>query len=191
MPLDETVRTAVCPLSGYRASPLCEGADSVYIPASGNATKLCPYHRQVHLSSDGRWRVNSSCARPEEIVQASWFVLPPAQEYYYRRTHTDYRVLPPYKPGCSSEELRQIDVIYPEHGAVLFLPRGFSGERERFVFRAAHARHGATLYWHLDDSYIDETKRRHEIAVEVGRGKHRLTLVDDEGNSRRIAFEVK
>ena len=191
MPLDEVERAAVCVRSGYRASRFCDEVDTVYIPLSGAGTGLCPYHRLVHLSADGRWRVNSSCEEQERIVSRSWFVLPPAQEYYYRRHHADYAALPPFKAGCRTSQAGQMEVIYPEHGAELFLPRGFSGERERFVFRAAHAQRGAQVYWHLDDLYLGETSGRHEMAAEVGRGEHRLTLVDQDGNRRVVAFSVK
>ncbi len=191
MPLDEMERTAVCSRSGHKASRFCEQADTLYIPLSGAQTELCPYHRLVHLSEDGRWRVNSSCEDIDRIVTRPWFVLPPAQEYYYRRHNPDYTPLPPFKPGCGSSQAGQIDIIYPEHGSTLLLPRGFSGERERFVFRAAHALRDAVIYWHLDDAYLGETSGRHEIAVEIEKGVHYLTLVDADGNRRTISFEVK
>ena len=190
-PYDETVRTGICSLSGYKASAVCEHVDTVYIPLSGNSTRQCPYHMIVHLSEDGRWRVNSSCESSDNMQTCSWFVLPPAQEYYYRRTHSDYRVLPPYRSGCRSYSSGQMEIIYPEEGAILFLPRGFSGERERFVFRAAHRRSDAVVYWHLDDTYVDKSVGRHEISVETGPGTHYLTVVDDEGNMSRVSFEVK
>ena len=191
MPLDEVEKVAVCSRSGYKTSQLCDDVDTVYVPVSGIRTEVCPYHRIVHLSQDGRWRVNSSCEDPARIVSRSWFVLPPAQEYYYRRHNPDYVSLPPFKAGCGSLQADQIDVIYPEHGAVLFLPRGFSGERERFVFRAVHARRDAVIYWHIDDTYIDMTSGRHEIAVDVEKGEHYLTLVDTEGNRKVVSFEVR
>lgn len=191
MPLDEMESVAVCPRSGYKASRFCEDADTVYIPVSGTRTEVCPYHRLVHLSRDGRWRVNSSCEDPARIVSRSWFVLPPAQEYYYRRHNPDYTAMPPFKAGCGSSQGGQIDVIYPEHGSVLFLPRGFSGERERFVFRAAHARRDAVIYWHLDDMYLDATTGKHEIALDIEKGEHYLTLVDTDGNRKVISFEVR
>lgn len=190
-PLDEMEKAAVCLRSGHKASRFCEGIDSVYIPVGGNRTEVCPYHRPVHLSADGRWRVDSSCEDLSDIVTRPWFVLPPAQEFYYRRHNADYISLPPYKPGCGSSRTGQIDIIYPEHNSTLFLPRGFSGERESFVFRAVHAQRDADIYWHLDDTYVDKTSGRHEIAVEIGKGEHRLTLVDADGNRRAVSFDVR
>ena len=191
MPYDEMETAAICRESGHKASAWCETVDSMLIPRGGIATRVCPYHKQVHLSADGRYRVNTSCYPAARILTCSWFVLPPAQEYYYRNYHLDYRPLPPLKPGCEPVAAHPIGLIYPEHNAVLFLPKGFSGEPEKFVFKAAHARPEAVLYWHLDETYLGETADRHQMACRVAPGIHFLTLVDEEGNRRRIRFEVK
>lgn len=189
-PYDELVRMPICRLSGHKASAECTPVDTLWMPAAGQGTEVCPYHRTIHLSADGRWRVNSSCEPVGTIVARPWFVLPPAQAYYYRQAHADYVPLPPWRPGCESAEVRPIELIYPEHGAVLYLPRGLSGERERFVFRAAHARREATLYWHLDEEFLGQTVDTHEISCAPAPGKHVLTLADGWGNSRKIVFEV-
>lgn len=191
IPYDDLAETPICRHSGHKASAICEQTDTVYIPISGNKTTICPYHRWIHLSADERFRVNSSCEATENMVTRSWFVLPPAQEYYYRNYHIDYRPLPPFKPGCDGTQSKQIDLIYPEHNAVLYLPKGFSGEQESFVFKAAHGRDDATLYWHLDDSFLGETNGQHQISCRPLSGKHLLTLIDSWGNQRKISFEVK
>lgn len=190
MPYDELELLPVCRQSGHKASPVCDQVDTLYMPA-GNLTPVCPYHKRVHLSADGRYRVNSSCEAIDRMISRSWFVLPPAQEYYYRNYHIEYVPLPPLKPGCEPPSSRQIDLIYPEHNAVLYLPRGFSGVQEKFVFKAAHARPEAVLYWHLDDAYLGETTEPHQIACRVKPGKHLLTLTDAIGHQKKIVFEVK
>ncbi len=193
MPYDEMVKTSVCRKSGHRASRICgSDADSIYIPRSGMNTPVCPYHHMIHLSSDGRFRVNSSCESPDRMVARPWFVLPPSEEYYYRNCNIDYIPLPPFKPGCEQTKVsEQIEIIYPEHNATLLLPKGFSGKTEKFIFRAAHARSDATIYWHLDADYLGETRENHQIACSASIGKHLLTLIDERGNSRKILFEVK
>ena len=102
-----------------------------------------------------------------------------------------YIPLPPVKPGCGQDLNRQIELIYPEHNAILYLPKGFSGKSEKFIFKAAHARRDATIYWHLDESYLGETTENHQISCSVSQGKHLLTLIDNEGNQKKIQFEVK
>lgn len=190
-PYDELEEVAVCRQSGHKASAICDEVDTVYIPRTGVATPVCPYHRIVHLSQDGQYRVNSSCESVSRMQERSWFVLPPAQAYYYKNYHVEYQALPPLKPGCEEDQSRQIAILYPEHQAVLYLPKGFSGEREKVVMRATHARSDATLYWHLDDVYLGETRQIHQMACLVEPGNHILTLLDEDGNRRSILFEVR
>ena len=189
IPYDELEEVAICRSSGHKASQICDQVDSLYIPRSGINTPVCPYHQLIHLSADGRFRVNSSCESVDRMITRPWFVLPPSQEYYYRNYHIDYVPLPPIKPGCEqTKSSGQIELIYPEHNAVLYLPKGFSGKREKFIFKAAHAREEATIYWHLDDTYLGETTGNHQIACRVSSGKHVLTLIDNWGNQRKILF---
>lgn len=190
-PYDELEPLVICRKSGHKASSLCTETDSLYMPRAGNITPLCPYHKRVHLSLDGRFRVNSSCESADKMIARSWFVLPPAQEYYYRNYHLEYEPLPPIKPGCDQEPGRQIEIIYPHYGAVLYLPKGFSGKKEKFIFKAAHTRNDAVLYWHLDDRYLGETSQNHQMACNPGTGNHLLTVIDNEGNQKKIIFEVK
>lgn len=190
-PYDELEKVTVCRQSGHKASAICDEVDTVYIPRTGITTAVCPYHRIVHLSQDGQYRVNSSCESVSRMQERSWFVLPPAQAYYYKNYHVEYQALPPLKPGCEEDQSRQIAILYPEHQAVLYLPKGFSGEREKVVMRATHARSDATLYWHLDDVYLGETRQIHQMACLIEPGNHILTLLDEDGNRRSILFEVR
>jgi hypothetical protein len=61
---------------------------------------------------------------------------------------------------------------------------------EGVVFRVAHHRSDATLWWHLDETYIGETRFLHELRLAPSPGKHTLTVVDDEGNSVSVRFRV-
>ncbi len=191
MPYDELIETAICRNSGHKASSICEPVDTVYIPLSGNTSKICPYHQLVHLSRDGLFRVNTSCESINHIVSHPWFILPPSQAYYYKNYHIDYLPLPPIKPGCDQEQSRMLDIIYPEHNSTLYLPKGFSGEYEMFVFKAAHTRSEATIYWHIDDEYLGETTDNYQMACRLAAGEHILTLIDNWGNQRKIQFLVE
>ncbi len=190
-PSDDMMMAEVCPQSGHRASPLCPVVDSVAIPRTAVNTPLCPYHKRVHLSQDGRWRVDSSCEQVSRMVESSWFVLPPAQEHFYRQYHIDYRPMPPLKPGCGNDKERQLDVIYPEHGTVISLPRNFDGKRESVIMQAAHTRPDAVIYWYIDDEFVGTTSSDHRLALKPDSGSHRLTLTDTWGNRKVVMFEVK
>ncbi|WP_431200377.1 penicillin-binding protein 1C [Mucilaginibacter sp. P25] len=96
MPMGEMVKINVCKQSGYRAGQYCQDADEQYVPKSGLKAPVCPYHQLVHLSADAKWQVNGNCEPPDNILNKSWFVLPPSMEYYYKARNYQYHVLLPF-----------------------------------------------------------------------------------------------
>jgi penicillin-binding protein 1C len=179
----------VCSASGYRAGPDCTERRGEWVPEAGLRSDACPYHTPVSLDSTGRYRVNSSCATPGEMVTRSWFILPPAMEYYYRMRNPSYRTLPPFRQGCADDmKVPAMEFIYPPHNAHIFIPRSLQGKPMSMVPEIAHRRRNAVIYWHLDDQYIGMTKYLHQTEIRVGEGEHLITAVDDEGTtiSRRF-----
>jgi len=119
-----------------------------------------------------------------------WFILPPVQEWYYKKRHGDYRSLPPYRAGCEPAGYRSMDLVYPAEQVKLFIPTELKGERGRVVFEAVHRNPEAIIYWHLDNEYITETRFIHQVELLPGEGIHRITLVDDNGEELVRNFEV-
>ena len=183
----------VCHDSGLPVSDLCPQRDTLWVPDVEEQPDMCRYHRLVHLDPQGRWQVNSSVWPPEEIRTEVRFVLPPAQEWYYMQKHLDYKPLPPKHPlfDVTSSGQNPIEIIYPQPGLTIVLTRGLSGTPNGVVFRAAHADPGATLYWHIDDEFVGETVGEHTLHVDPAPGRHRLTLIDTQGERRSTLFTVK
>ncbi|HBG86342.1 MAG TPA: hypothetical protein DDW62_02205, partial [Marinilabiliaceae bacterium] len=69
------------------------------IPNTVKKTFACPYHKLIHLSSDGLYRTSIEHEKDGGILSKSYFVLPPLMEWYYRKYHPEYITLPPYKAG--------------------------------------------------------------------------------------------
>lgn len=176
----------ICSHSGYLATSICEKRDTILLPAASRNAEHCPYHKIIHLSEDLKYRVTSDCYPVSKMRQCSWFVLPPAQEWYYKRKNLDYKPLPPLMSGI--EESNPIDIIYPQQGRVIVLPKGIDGERQKIIFSAVHSNSSATLFWHIDDEYIGTTHGEHKLSGSPSKGKHTLTLVDDQGASKSVNF---
>ncbi|MDM8003724.1 MAG: penicillin-binding protein 1C [Bacteroidota bacterium] len=172
----------VCAASGYRAGPDCTEKREEWVPEAGLRSDVCPWHTIVNLDTPETFRVNSSCAAPGEMVARSWFVLPPAMEYYYRMRNPSYRTLPPFRPGCTDDrKVPTMEFIYPPRDARIFIPRSLQGQMMAMLPEIAHRRRNATVYWHLDNHYIGMTKYLHQTEIRVGEGEHVITAVDDEG----------
>ena len=192
IPYDDMIELAVCRKSGHRASIICDEIDTLQVAKGGINTEPCPYHRMIHLNTEMNYRVNSDCFSVGDIIHAPWFVLPPAQEWYYRTKNMDYKPLPPIHPDCMrSETERQIELIYPQQSLTVVLPRQLDGSQGQAVFRAAHRRRNATIFWHINNQFIGSTQAPHQIPVATEAGTHRLTLVDDAGISITEIFTVE
>jgi len=189
-PADEFEYAITCVESGHLAGPHCTETDSSKILTSGTNTKVCPYHAPVHLTADGRFRVNSSCASLAEMKTESWFILPPLMEWYYKRKDPSYRELPPLMEGCEDNIHADMEIVYPRQGSLVVIPVELDGTKGRLVMEVAHRRPETNIYWHLEDLYLGSTNQYHRMAVDLEPGEHKLTVVDQRGNNESIQFRV-
>jgi penicillin-binding protein 1C len=189
-PADEFKYAKTCAESGYLAGPHCTETDSSEILSSGTHTRVCPYHAPVHLTLDGRFRVNSSCVQLAGMKTESWFILPPLMEWYYKRKDPSYRKLPPLMEGCEDHTLKEMEIVYPHQGSLLVIPVELDGAKGRLVLEVAHRRPETEIYWHLENLYLGSTYQHHRMAVALEPGEHKLTVVDQKGNSESIQFRV-
>ncbi len=190
-PKESMSKIAVCRESGYRACERCEKADTVLIPATCLNSAACPYHQVVHLSMDAKYRVDSECEAVYNMKHVNWFVLPPLIEKYYKFNHPDYKELPAYKPECLAKIAdRSIALLYPKPNSKIYVPIEIDGNTGRTIFEATHRNIATKIYWHLDDAYIGETREIHQLALNPSVGKHKLMLIDEDGITLQLKFEV-
>jgi penicillin-binding protein 1C len=189
-PANELVPAVVCRKSGFLAGPNCDIRDSVLIPVPGIHSPVCPFHRVIQLSADGKFRVNRDCMDGEGMTRSSWFVLPPVQEWYFHKIHPEYRLMPPYKAGCESGNGGYMDLIYPRENTSIFIPVELGGNAGRVIFEAVHRDEKATIYWHLDGKFIASTHFTHQVEILPSPGKHTLVLIDEKGEELTRHFKI-
>lgn len=105
-------------------------------------------------------------------------------EWYYKAYHPEYQVVP-------GRDTAPMEFLYPEPGSVLTLPRQLDGSVPGAVFHVVHRDPDATVYWHLDQSYLGETRILHQMRIAPDPGNHTVTVVDGEGNTVSVGFAVK
>ncbi|MDX9847192.1 MAG: penicillin-binding protein 1C [Tenuifilaceae bacterium] len=192
-PIDDMAYVPICRHSGHRASDICMPVDSTWIPLRGLETEACPYHRFIHLNQSRTHRVTDKCVSVENMVKQSWFVLPPAMEWFYKSKNPFYQSLPPYLAGCEPDnEQSQMALIYPRiEKTAIQLPRDLDGKPTEAIFEVVHRRENTTIFWHLNETYLGYTRTFHKMALQPKKGNHTLTLVDDMGNSQTVRFRVE
>jgi len=192
-PADGFAEATVCRQSGHLASRYCDDTETAPILPQGLNTEACPYHTLLNLTPDGRFRVYQNCVEEgENVVRQSWFVLPPVWEWYYRRQHPEYKPLPPFKEGCSGAEASPMAFIYPqENNTHIYLPKQLDGSDGGITLELAHSNSRATVYWHLDDTFLGSTTDFHKFTIFPSRGRHSVTVVDSEGAARSVSIVVE
>lgn len=193
LPEVQLEQAVVCAQSGHPASGLCPQTDTVWVPRNAHKPAPCPYHVLVHLDAERQYRVNSTCYPTGSMVHTPWFVLPPAQEWYYMQKHLNYEPLPPLHPALQEGAgvSKGLEIIYPQQGDVVITPLDLDGKTKGAVFRAAHQDREAILYWHIDDQYVGRTQGgTHQIKTDPAPGRHILYVTDQYGDGATVAFTV-
>lgn len=193
-PTSDLTQAYICHKSGLLKGQNCpeNEIDTVFIPKRGVDAKVCNYHQLLHLSEDLKYQVYEDCVGNRGIVHVSWFTLPPSWESYYKEQHPDYLTKPPYSPECINQgQTKIMEFIYPFPNAIVNTPKQLDGSDGRIVFDLAHSQPQTKVFWHLDDVYIGETQDIHKKEYSPSKGQHRLTVVDESGNSISILFEVR
>ena len=100
--------------------------------------------------------------------------------------------MPPFSPECVLVGSGQpMQFIYPYYNATIKLTKKLDGSQGKTIFELAHQDPSTVVYWHLNNDYVDETSDVHQMELSPNRGKHRVTVVDDEGNSLGLEFGVE
>jgi penicillin-binding protein 1C len=190
-PFEEMTTIRVCSKSGFRAGPDCPEIIEISSCNNGLKSNVCHYHKIVHLNRSRTLQVNTDCELPSEIINESWFVLPPAMEFFYKKKHSDYNSLPPFEQGCRDDKSNpMMEFIYPTPGIKIFIPRDYSGDLTRVIPEVVHRIPSKRVFWHLDDKFIGTTKNIHQIEILSGEGNHVITAVDEDGNSISCSFMI-
>ncbi|HEY8941836.1 MAG TPA: penicillin-binding protein 1C [Cellvibrio sp.] len=185
---------SVCKDDGYLAGGQCDATD-MEIPRSSHFEKITPYHRIIHLDEGEQFRVHNRCETVSNMQAANWFLLPPTQEFYWRQHHSEYRTLPPWRRDCLADSAQvdddnPMELIYPQAQSRIYIPVDLDGKRSRVVLKAVHRDSAATLYWHLDDEFLGETKVFHEREASLEPGMHKLLVMDKNGYKLERRFNV-
>lgn len=167
MPTDELISVATCHESGHLKGRYCEASDTTWICKNGLRTACCPYHTLSQQPS----------------AASSKFVLPAAWAWYYKQKH------PEYEEGISNnlEGNRIMQFIYPNNTVThLSLPKQMDGSQGEVTLELVHANPLTTVFWHIDNEYRTSTQDFHKYTTVFTKGKHNITVVDENGNQETI-----
>ncbi|MEE9326489.1 MAG: penicillin-binding protein 1C [Cocleimonas sp.] len=198
-PIGQMKTVSICKNDGFLANDFCETKD-YQIPQNSHFDRISTNNQIVHLDKNNLLRVHSSCESVNQMLHQNWFTLPPDQAYYFQQKHANYKALPKWRKDCQQSQITEtkgkqnttspISLIYPQRNAQIYIPRELAGKQGKTIFKAIHGNAQAKLFWHLDNTFLGTTQTFHQQAIQVAEGKHKLTLVDEDGNRVEQAFMV-
>ncbi|NJN25968.1 MAG: penicillin-binding protein 1C [Cyclobacteriaceae bacterium] len=190
MPVADVHMMRICRQSGSRASAICPETELMPIAKSATNTPTCQLHVLLNLDESKQHQVSSICYPIHKMAQKPWFVLPPAQAWFYKKFNADYAEPPDYLPGCVPQGNETMEMIYPRTFTKVFVPIEIDGHPGKVIFEAAHRNARARLFWYLDDQFVGETSQPHQMGLFPEIGLHVINVTDEQGRSLAVAFEA-
>jgi len=189
-PYDSLVELQVCKKSGQKSGIYCDNHHTIWVAPAGEESVSCQYHKQIYVTENEMYRVNSDCYDLDAMKSKNVFSLPPSMEFYYAAKHPEYMELPPYHPDCNITGEMPMAFIYPKENEGVVLPKGFDERVNDVVFKIAHRNPETKVFWYLDNTFIGTTEDFHELAIVPEVGNYILTAVDVDGNEIKKEIEI-
>ncbi len=190
IPHDHLREEAICAQSGLPMGKYCEASDTILIPDIKASKMKCPYHQRIFTTLDEAFRVNRSCSTDDNIKAKNVFILPSTMAWYYKKQHTSYSYLPPWHSSCKGQNEQIMELIYPQPGAEIFLPKDLGSEKQLVILEISHQRPEAKVFWHLNGEYIASTEDFHQLRMDLEKGNYSLHIEDEDGNSIQGKFSI-
>ncbi|RYX99300.1 penicillin-binding protein 1C, partial [bacterium] len=190
-PYQDLEAIEICKETGYRAGFSCPHKVIATKPVKSRNLKQCPYHKAIFVSNDGKNEVCSLCWQPGNYKKESFLFYSPDVIQFMRQRGNIINDIPPHKESCPSiHSQNQVKIIYPTDGAKLFLPKDIGGITQKLNLKAAHINTDTTIYWYIDDKFIGNTSNFHSKAIDITKGNHTLSIVDQNGNKDSCHFSI-
>lgn len=153
----------VCLESGMLKGRMCSQSKSIFNHSISHKLRTCNRHT-VTKSNDTLFTMNH------------------VSNYYFNKFHG-------LEQNTISQE-QSIQIIYPENHSILQIPKKLDQEFAQVNATVHSTNQNATLYWFLDDEFIDKTTNKHNLSLSLSPGTHHLFVNDTIGHSSTIHFEV-
>jgi penicillin-binding protein 1C len=83
-----------------------------------------------------------------------------------------------------------MEIVYPQNLSKIYIPFELEGKQGKTIFKVVHRNADAIIFWHVDDKYIGKTSGFHQMGFAPEIGQHKLTLVDQDGETLTRKFQI-
>jgi penicillin-binding protein 1C len=179
-------RREVCSHTGLPPGPFCASTVmDVYVKPTA---PVCEHRKEFWVSQDGKVSYCPECKPESGAVKRIYENWPAAWAAYFEREKLKKNFPPPHFSACPKQGDSQTRIVFPTHGASIFL----MGKKQKFRAQAYPDARSHTVHWFLNDVYVGASSggESPEISPDNA-GKHKLTVRDDLGGKHSVTFDVK
>ncbi|MBU4486758.1 MAG: penicillin-binding protein 1C [Candidatus Delongbacteria bacterium] len=189
-PANELKTVNVCIATGYIHSENCPETESVMLPKHSQPLQICPYHQKIYLSMDEKEQVCSLCwekGHKEKTV----LKYPPLVTRTMQKAGSEVDQIPEHKSSCPSLwNNNDISIVYPQSGSRIYIPTDIGGAEQKIKMDVAHTQKDSRVFWYIDSVYYGQSEKVHSLSVSPEKGIHTIKVIDSNGKSDEIKFEV-
>lgn len=189
-PAKELKTVSVCRETGYIPSENCQETEEIFMPEHSLALPVCPYHKKLFVSKDGKEQVCSLCwteGYSEKII----LKYPPLISRTMQKAGADVFSVPEHRRSCPSlEGANDLTIVYPLSGTRVYIPTDIGGAPQKIKLDVAHSKKDIIIYWYIDGIYYGLTESDHSLYINLEKGYHVLKVIDSGGKSSEVRFEV-
>lgn len=180
----------LCKETGFYANEYCQNVEVTDAPRHMKPMRICPFHQSMIVDVNSGLVVCSHCWSDAKSAQ-SFLTYPPDVNYYLRQNGGLIEDIPRHNPHCPTrQENDMLQIIYPLDQANIIATRDFNGTLQPVIGRVASQVQDRELFWYLNDSFLGSTVDQPSLPLKLRSGDHQLRVVDSEGNSDRVKFNV-
>ncbi|MFQ5738238.1 MAG: penicillin-binding protein 1C [Acidobacteriota bacterium] len=187
----ETATLQLCQLSHQLPGPFCPRRIEVsYLPGRSHFPQ-CAYHRRIFVDIEEGTLLRGDClsSRPHRPQVVS--VYPPELVAWWRSQGSQVPILPALSQTC-----RQIlgegapKIVSPDPSTPYHLRPGAPVEYQKIALVAQSAAATTKLYWYRDGLLMAAGRPGDKVFLSPRQGTHRLVVVDNNGRSDHVTYQV-
>ncbi len=181
---DNVVSYPVCPLSGQRPGPYCEGHIQEWFVRGTEPSQSCTVHQNIAI--DNRSGQPATATTPKKNIAYRVYTVWPAP-YHNWMTSRNLPIL----PDTTSPRQPKPVILFPDDGDIFKIDPILRKEYQVLHFSAQIPAHIDTVQWILDDSLLAQTPFPFTMTWPMTPGRHRLTVQNpNQTLSSEITFQV-
>ena len=190
-PLDCLRKVEICSETGYIAKEICPRKEEAFIPKNDKLLAVCPFHKKIYVDEKEKHQVCSRCWDSESYKSKIRLVYPPTVQKILKNSHKSYQNTLSHNPSCEFQGSKDpLKIIYPSQNAKIYLPKDYGAQQQKLIIKVAHEIRNSRIFWYVNHKYLGFTKDNHDRAVYLKKGKYKLMLIDENGFTESINFEL-